>query len=227
MQKFFGKKLLFVVAHPDDESFAAAGTIFQNHKLGGKNYIICATLGEKGKSHMPKAVSQTQLKKIRRRELERAAKFLKVDGLFFFNIPDTQVSKNLKTFSKKTQNLAKKIQPDYIFGFGPDGWSGHLDHIASGKAAKKLAKKLKIPFLAFSAPPEFIKRFQQIKNRRRNGKYAKTVKHAVPNIKVGVNSARKLESFKFHKSQFGASTMLADFPKSVKKGVMAYEYFIK
>jgi len=47
MLDFLGKTLLFVVAHPDDESFTSAGTMWQNRLAGGKNYIICATYGKK------------------------------------------------------------------------------------------------------------------------------------------------------------------------------------
>ncbi len=227
MLKFLGKTLLFVVAHPDDESFTAAGTMLQNRKQGGKNYIACATFGEKGQSHLSKPVSENQLKRLRKQELEQAAKYLKVNGLFFLNLPDTKVQGNLRILQTKLGRIIKKLRPDYVFGFGPDGISGHLDHIAAGRAAQAAAKKLKLPFIAFAASPALIKSFAGVKTRRKHGKYAKAVKHAAYNLKVKINYSDKLRTLKFHKSQFGQSTMLADFPKSVRKGFMAYEYFVQ
>ncbi len=144
MIPFLGKNLLFLVAHPDDESFSSAGTIWENHRRGGKNYIVCATLGERGKSHIERQVTQARLKKIRKQELSAVARFLKVDDLYFFNFPDTKVKDHIPALTIKTEQLIKKIAPDYILSFGPDGMSGHLDHIAVGAVAQKLAKKLKI-----------------------------------------------------------------------------------
>lgn len=227
MEKFLGTKLLFVVAHPDDESFVAAGTILKNRALEGKNYIICATMGEKGKSHLKQPMNEAELKKIRKRELERAAKFLKIDGLFFLNLPDTKVLESISALAKKTEQLIKKIKPNYIFSFGPDGISGHLDHVAAGKATQKLAEKLKIPFIAFGAPPSLRNQFKKIKARRRHGKYAKTIKHALPNLKIAIDAKQKFKTLNFHKSQFGESTLSASLPKVIKDGFMVYEYFVK
>ena len=216
-----------MVAHPDDESFTSAGTMWQNRLAGGKNYIICATYGEKGSAHLKKPVTQRMLKKIRGNELRQVAKFLKIDGLYFFNLPDTKVSSKTKIFLLKTLDVIKKLKPDYIFSFGPDGISGHLDHIAAGKVAKMAAKKLKIPFLAFGASPAIRNRFEQIKARRKHGRYAKNISHPAPNTKVKINLKIKRSTLDFHKSQFGQSTMFADMPKALKKGFMDYEYFIK
>ncbi len=224
--KFLGKKLLFLIAHPDDESFAAAGTMFKNFLAGGQNYIVCATLGERGKSHMGRSVTQKELRKIRKNELIKVAEFLKVSGLYFFKFPDAGLKAHGRDLEAKTKKLAKKIKPDYIFSFGPDGMSGHLDHIAAGKAARQVSKKLGIPFVAFAASPGLVKRFKGIKSRRAYGKYAKTVTHRAPNLKVKIDFKNKLKVLSFHKSQFGQSTMLADVPKQVKDGFMDYEYFV-
>ena len=44
------KKILLVFAHPDDESFAAAGTVAKYVKAGWEVDLICATRGEKGEA---------------------------------------------------------------------------------------------------------------------------------------------------------------------------------
>ena len=226
MVTFLGKKLLFVVAHPDDESFTAAGTIWQNHLLAGKNYIFCATKGERGKSHFIKPVSQARLKQIREREIRAVAKFLKVDGLFFDGLPDTKVSLYSKQLAKKMGKYIKILKPDYIFSFGLDGISGHLDHIATGIVARQTAKKYHLPFVAFAASPAIRHNFENIKARRKHGKYAKLIRHALPNLKLKVDRTIKLKTLSFHKSQAGPSTLAASFAHSVKNSFLNFEYFI-
>jgi len=59
MKRFpLGKRLLVVTAHPDDESFLASGTMLANANAGGNNFVFCATLGERGKSHLEQAVTE-------------------------------------------------------------------------------------------------------------------------------------------------------------------------
>ena len=227
MQEFLGKKLLFIVAHPDDESFLAAGTIHQNYLAGGKNYLICATFGEQGRAHLKKPATTKQLAAMRKAELIKVSKFLKLDGLFFFSLPDTQVNKNKDLMFKKSLAVIKKVKPDVVIGFGADGISGHMDHIAAGQVANKLAKQSKLPYLAFAASPTFVKNFKLTSKRRAHGKYGKNIVHKKPNMKIKINYAKKIQAFKFHKSQFGSKTLLQDFPKQVKDDFMAYEYFIK
>ena len=226
MHKFLGKKLLFIVAHPDDESFLAAGTVHQNRLDGGRNYLICATFGEQGKAHLTKPVTSKQLALVRKQELIKVSKFLKLDSLFFFGLPDTKVLDNLKLLSTKLKPIIQKLKPDYIISFGSDGISGHMDHIATGKISKQLAKQNKIPYLAFGASPEFIKNFEKTKQRRAHGKYGSQIKHQRANIRIPINYKVKHKAFSFHKSQFGSKTLLQDFPKKMRDNFMAYEYFV-
>lgn len=217
---------MFVVAHPDDESFLAAGAIHQNRLAGGTNYIVCATLGEQGKSHLKRPISKAALKKIRKQEVTKAAKFLKVDGLYFLNLNDTKLKEQKKTLSAKTEKLIKQVKPEYLLSFGPDGISGHMDHIITGKITKLLAKKYHIPFAAFAASPTIRNNFDNIKARRKHGKYATHVSHAVPNLKLKVNTQVKQKTLGFHKSQAGPSTLAGSFSKPVKNSFLNYEYFI-
>ena len=92
-QSFLGKRILVFTAHPDDEGIAA-GTMYENHRLGGETFLICATYGEKGKSHLKKSVTDAALKKIRKDELLRAAKILKIDEVVFLGMPDASVREN-------------------------------------------------------------------------------------------------------------------------------------
>ncbi len=218
---FLGKKLLFIVAHPDDETFTSAGTVFANRRLGGQSAVICATRGERGKSHLKKPHTDRELITMRTKELMGVARFLKLESLHILHFPDGKVSANKKKIYAKCRPLAGRFAPDYIVSFGEDGISGHLDHIAIGEVARRIADSLHIPFVAFAAPPLLRKNKDHLRKRRKFGVYAKRIRHAEHNIKVPVNRKIKLKALRFHKSQFDTKN-----PKSLfMKSFMSFEYF--
>ncbi len=227
MNTILGKKILFVTAHPDDESYTAAGTILRNHEAGGTSFVACATFGEKGKSHLKWKVTPHQLKILRKKELQAASKYLKVSGLLMPGLPDAQLGRksNQDAFYKKLLPFAAKHRPALIISFGKDGISGHMDHISVGKVAKEVAKKLKIPFLTFSAPPELDKSIELLKKRRKHGKYVKRLKRQPHDIEIKVDQKKKLKALYFHKSQLDAEGPFAEFSAKTVKQLLSREYF--
>src|SRR5437773_637708 len=129
--QLLGKKILIILAHPDDESFLTAGLIFRNWQSGGQTTLICATLGEKGKYHLHRQITATQLKYLRKEELIRVSKFLKVSHLEILTLPDGSVIKHKSKFFASILKIAETNRPDIIVSFGPDGITGHRDHIAA------------------------------------------------------------------------------------------------
>ncbi len=227
MNEILGKRILFVTAHPDDESYAAAGTMLKNHEAGGTSYVACATFGEKGKSHIKRKVTSRQLKILRKKELLAASKYLKVSALLMPGLPDAQLGRksNQDAFFKRLLPFAAKHRPEFIISFGRGGISGHIDHISVGKVAKQVAKKLNVPFLTFSAPPELHKSIEQLKRRRKHGEYVKRLKHEPYDIEIKINPLKKLKALHFHKSQVDAEGPLAKFPAKTVKQILTREYF--
>ena len=156
MQKvpFLGKRILVLTAHPDDEGIAA-GTMYANYRAGGETFLICATSGEKGKSHLKRHVTDAALKRIRRDELLRAARVLHIKKVFFLGLPDAGLRENAKKLFAKSSAVVKRVKPEQMLSFGPDGMSGHWDHITVGKVALRIARRLKIPLAAATVSPAF------------------------------------------------------------------------
>jgi LmbE family N-acetylglucosaminyl deacetylase len=227
MKRILGKSILFVTAHPDDESYLAAGTMLKNHDAGGKSYVACATFGEKGKSHLKKTLTSRQLKMQRKKELLAASKFLKVSKLLMPGLPDAGLGmkSNQDAFFKKLLPFVKKLSPELIISFGKDGISGHMDHISVGKVAKEVARKLKIRFLTFSTPPELYNSMEGLKKRRKHGKYSKRIKHQPHDTVIKVNPIKKLKALRFHKSQFGVDGPFEQFSPKAMKQMLHGEYF--
>ncbi len=228
--RILGQRLLVVTAHPDDESYLAAGTMLKNAAAGGKNYVFCATLGERGKAHLRKECSPAELKRIRKRELQRVSACLCVSRLALGNLPDGGVSqpKHHTVLRAKLAAFAKRTRPDIILGFGKDGISGHLDHIAMGAAAEALAKKLRVPYFAFCMPPELQKThgIQSLIRRRAHGVYAKHHRplEAASTI-IAIDGQRKLRALKMHVSQLEQGDPFHNIPKAAARAWLRAEYF--
>lgn len=226
MKNFLGKKILVITAHPDDESYAAAGTTIENHKRGGQTILVCATLGERGKSHLKKPVSDAELKRIRRRELDRACKLLHIKRLFVLNLPDGNVRSFIGKFYRRTSAIANKYQPEAILGFGEDGISGHLDHVVAGRVAKRVAGRLGIPFFSFTLSPALHRTAMSwLKQRRKHGRYRKDVAFKRYTIKVKIDPKKKKRVLQAHASQMDSKKALTGFPDYAVQELLRAEYF--
>jgi LmbE family N-acetylglucosaminyl deacetylase len=226
---FLGKRIAVLTAHPDDEGLAA-GTMYENHKAGGETFLICATYGEKGKAHLAKSISDARLKKIRRDELLKAAKILKITKVIFLGLPDTGLRRRKKKFLKESRQAVREIKPDYILSFGPEGLSGHWDHITAGAVARAVAKELGVRMFAFTFPDEAIdwrRRSTLFLKRRRFGKYAAVPGHRKADLRVKVDPRIKRRAMGSHKSQFPMGTPFTSFPKRLRDKMLGYEHFVK
>jgi LmbE family N-acetylglucosaminyl deacetylase len=128
-------KLLSIFAHPDDESMGMGGTLAKYSAEGVETYYLCASRGERGwfgpeeQNPGPGALGL-----IRTRELENAAKELGMTGLYFLDYIDGEVDKADCTEAiEKIASHIRRIKPQVIITFPPDGNYGHPDHIAVGQ----------------------------------------------------------------------------------------------
>ena len=226
--KILGKKIFIITAHPDDETFTTAGTIYRNNKMGGSTFAVCATLGEKGKSHLETDCSEKELAQIRKQELIGVLEFLGVrsDDIHTFNFPDASVNNYSDSLENKILPLVRKASPDLIISFDECGITGHEDHIAIGKVARKIANALKLPLATFTLPPELLEDNPTLfRKQRKYGKYEDSIKFKEPNVIISIDKVVKVKALCFHKSQFGKEDPLRDFPSSVAECVLSKEYF--
>ena len=77
------RSLLFIFAHPDDESFSAAGTASRYAEEGARLTLVTATRGDKGKCGDPPVCRPEKLARVREEELREAARVI--------GIPDVRV----------------------------------------------------------------------------------------------------------------------------------------
>lgn len=121
------RTLLVVIAHPDDESFPIGGTLAKYAAEGVRVVLVSATRGEAG---IP-GLSAVETGRLRTAELSCAAQVLGVSRLEFLDYPDGALNRvDEETVIAKLLQILQQEKPDTLITFGPDGISGHPDHIA-------------------------------------------------------------------------------------------------
>lgn len=128
-------KVLFVFAHPDDESFSSGGTIAKLAVNGHVVKLITATRGEAGSVGNPPLCTQKELGRIREKELRNAAKILGISEIFLLGYKDGSLNKiPVQEIGKKIQQILEKEKPDMVITFNKEGDSRHPDHIVMNTA---------------------------------------------------------------------------------------------
>jgi N-acetylglucosamine malate deacetylase 2 len=135
------RSILLAFAHPDDESFGLAGTIAKYTKQGVPVDLICATRGEKGtRRGVPEGVPTGVA---RETELRAAGKIMGLRDIYLLGYIDGELDKaDSAGVTRKVTEIIERVQPEILITFGPDGVTGHPDHIAAGQAATAAFKEL-------------------------------------------------------------------------------------
>lgn len=130
-------RMLVILAHPDDESFAVGGTLAKLSHQGIEVILLTATRGEIG---IP-GLEPGKAGAIREQELLRAAKYLGI-RVYFLDYRDGELS-TVDPW-KLIEHIAcwiDTVQPQVIITFGPDGVSGHPDHVAISLAVTQIVEQ--------------------------------------------------------------------------------------
>lgn len=127
--------LLAVFAHPDDESFGPAATLAKYVAEGVRITLISATRGETGEISDPQLATPETLGEVREEELRCACRAIGIQELRLLGYRDGQMSSyDPQEVEGKVVRAIREVRPQVVLTFGPDGISGHLDHITIGKA---------------------------------------------------------------------------------------------
>jgi len=126
------RRLMCVLAHPDDESLGTGGALARSAADGVATYVVTATRGERGRfgdadrSPGPEIVGAA-----REAELRAAAAELGVRDVSVLEYPDgaLQDVDRAEAVARIAGHL-RRVKPHVVITFGPDGAYGHPDHIA-------------------------------------------------------------------------------------------------
>ena len=216
------RRLLAVFAHPDDETFRPGGTLALLAAEGVGVHLVTATRGQAGSCGDPSLCTQEELPAVRERELRCACAALGLtlprlldyqDGL----LPDV----NPEEITAHILTAVGEIHPQVLLTFGPDGLSGHADHMAIGRcAAEAYARSNEIDALYTLAIPRSLA--EQLEMHQ---------VYPVPDdqiaLSVDVTSAwaAKQAAMACHKTQ-RSSTPLMSAPEARQRLFFGREFFV-
>ena len=126
------RRLMAVLAHPDDESLGIGGTLAEYAARGVETHLLTATRGERGRYFTNEdRPSDTEVGCVREQELRSAARELGIhevsllgygDGALDEADPDEAVHRIVAHL--------RRVRPQVVVTFDPFGAYGHADHVA-------------------------------------------------------------------------------------------------
>lgn len=141
------RTMVFVGAHPDDETFGLGGTMAKYAAQGVKVYYACATRGEVGAADPEHLKGHDSPGDMRWSELECAARELGLAGVIHLGYrdsgmpgsadnqhPDSLFMAPLEEVTGRVVKVIRDLHPQVVITFDPIGGYRHPDHIAIHQA---------------------------------------------------------------------------------------------
>lgn len=136
------KRILSVLAHPDDEAFGMGGTLALYAMRGVEVYLACATLGEAGDIPPDSLQSSSSSAALRESELDCSANVLALKQVFKLGFrdsgmegspdnhhPDALVARPMEEVVESIAAVMRQVRPLVVLTFDPVGGYFHPDHI--------------------------------------------------------------------------------------------------
>ncbi|MCU1677066.1 MAG: family deacetylase [Frankiales bacterium] len=132
--------ILGVWAHPDDETYECGALMAAAVAAGSRVVCVTATRGEAGSLDLDRW-PPAELADVRTRELEEALEILGVTEHHWLDYPDGGCADVPEAEAvERIVALIADVRPDTVLTFGPDGMTGHADHIAVSRWATLAAE---------------------------------------------------------------------------------------
>lgn len=150
MRDYSDKRILAVLAHPDDETFAVGGTLAHYSTHGADVRLICCTHGEAGDVSPEYLEGYASVAELRESELRCAAEKLGISQTIFLPYrdsgmpgtpanqhPDALMNAPAEKVAREIALNIRRFKPDAVLTHDPVGNYYHPDHIAAHNAAEK------------------------------------------------------------------------------------------
>ena len=132
------RSVLLVVAHPDDDAYGLAGSVALHADDAGFRFtLVHATDGAAGEIPPGFPATRASLGAVRRGECRNAWRALGrvPDRHVWLGYPDGEVAAVPgEELVDRIATLLEEERPEVVATFGPDGITGHPDHLAVGAA---------------------------------------------------------------------------------------------
>jgi LmbE family N-acetylglucosaminyl deacetylase len=217
------KALLAVFTHPDDETFRPGGTLALLARRGVRVHLVTATHGEAGSPGDPPLCRPQELGAVRERELRCACAALGAEPPRLLGYRDGHLSEaDSAEIIAQVLDVVDRVRPQVMLSFGPDGLSGHPDHIAIGQCAAEAFRRVEgVAALYTVAVPSSIA-------ERLDMRHVRPVPDEAIALSVDISAVweTKLAAIRCHVTQLSSSPML-DAPVERQRMFFGTEYFVR
>jgi LmbE family N-acetylglucosaminyl deacetylase len=194
------KRVLVVLAHPDDPEFFCGGTVAKWAAAGGSVTYCLLTRGEKGaddNAHTPEEIGT-----IREAEQRAAAQTLGVEMVIFLAHPDGYLEPSLE-LRRDIVRVIRTVRPDIVITCDPTNFFpsnrhiNHADHRAAGEATLDAVYPATRSALYF---PELLEK-ENLQPHKVHDVFLAGAQH--PNMVIDITESMdaKLAALHQHKSQ--------------------------
>ena len=136
------REILGLFAHPDDEVFCLGGTMAKYMANGGAGMVVSLTQGEAGQIRDVTTGSRHTLGAVRAGELAQAVQALGATDEACFDFGDGRLAHQpVGPMIDMAAEIIDRFVPDVVISFGPDGGTGHADHVVVSEVAAAAAAK--------------------------------------------------------------------------------------
>ena len=157
-----------VLAHPDDESLGCGGTLARYSAEGVDTFLVTATRGESGRFRGHRRDSERHpgadaLARIREKELRAAASTLGIRELAVLDYRDQELDRAAPAEAiAKIAECIRRMRPQVVVTFPPDGAYGHPDHIAISQFTTAATVAAAVPHPADATPGHRVSKLYYI-----------------------------------------------------------------
>jgi LmbE family N-acetylglucosaminyl deacetylase len=195
------KRVLIVMAHPDDGEFICGGTIARWASEGRDIFYCLVTDGQVGDAGN-ETITSEELTKVRQREAQDAADALGVKNpVIFLHYMDSRLEPTLEV-RRDIARVIRTVRPDVVICQDPTvRWSGqgyinHPDHRAAGEATLAAIMPVASTRLAF---PELVA--EGLKPHNVKEIYIGSSQNSDRYVDIGGYLDKKVAGLKAHQSQ--------------------------
>jgi LmbE family N-acetylglucosaminyl deacetylase len=235
------RRLAVVFAHPDDDTFGVTGTVaLHADDPGFALTAILLTSGDAGEIADPSLATPETLGEVREREDRASWAALGVvpERHEFLRYADGHVAEQpAEELVARVAAILGEQRPDVVVTFGPDGITGHADHVRAGEVTTEAFHRLRsedgggFRGLFYSALPESRLRWFSDRLVERGwdpiDPSAPFQPRGVPDDAIAVDVdcspvwERRLAALREHRTQGGAGA----FPDDLLQDLLSHEWF--
>ena len=153
-------RVLYVFAHPDDESFGPARAMSKQRRQGHEVYLLTLTRGGATRQRFKHGLSVQEMGAVRYKEMQDVAKVLDLSGMTVLDLADSGLKElDPREIERVISDEIERLRPQVVVTDAVHGISGFHDHLVAHAVVKRTFVELRerasyLKRLAFYTIPE-------------------------------------------------------------------------